>query len=39
MLKLFHKIAGTPCTGVSLERPEPCEGKLSRTVLRGMWAG
>src|SRR5436190_23945316 len=30
---------GTPRTGVSLERLEPCEGKLSRTVLRGVWAG
>ena len=27
--------AGTLLTGVSLERFEPCEGKLSRTVLRG----
>jgi len=25
--------------GMFLERPEPCEGKLSRTVLRGVWAG
>ena len=22
-----------------MERPEPYEGKLSRTVLRGVWAG
>jgi hypothetical protein len=26
-------------TGMFLERLEPCEGKLSRTVLRGAWAG
>ena len=32
-------IAGMPRTGASLERLEPCEGKLSRTVLRGVWAG
>jgi hypothetical protein len=25
--------------GLALERFEPCEGKLSRTVLRGAWAG
>ena len=25
-------------TGNFIERPEPCEGKLSRTVLRGAWA-
>jgi hypothetical protein len=35
MLTLFQPIAGTPRTGVSLERLEPCEGKLSRTVLGG----
>ena len=29
----------TALTGVSFERLEPCEGKLSRTVLRGVWAG
>ena len=39
MLTLIHEIAGTPRTGVSLERLEPCEGKLSRTVLRRVWAG
>src|SRR5439155_17900907 len=39
MLTLFQKSAGTPRTGVSLERLEPCEGKLSHTVLRGLWAG
>lgn len=39
MLMLIQKIAGTPRTGVSLERLEPCEGKLSRTVLRGVRAG
>ena len=32
-------IAGMPRTGASLERLEPCEGKLSRTVLRGARAG
>jgi len=39
MLTLFPTMAGTPRTGASLERLEPCEGKLSRTVLRGVWAG
>jgi len=39
MLTLIQPIAGMPRTGVSLERLEPCEGKLSRTVLRGVWAG
>jgi hypothetical protein len=38
MLTLIRAIAGTPRTGVSLERHEPFEGKLSRTVLRGVWA-
>ena len=36
---LIQKVAGMPRTGASLERLEPCEGKLSRTVLRGVWAG
>ena len=39
MLSLLPTIAGMPCAGASLERLEPCEGKLSRTVLRGAWAG
>ena len=39
MLTLIQPIAGMPRTGASLERLEPCEGKLSRTVLRGVWAG
>ena len=39
MLTLVQSIAGMPRTGASLERLEPCEGKLSRTVLRGAWAG
>ena len=39
MLMFIREIAGTPRTGVSLERLEPCEGKLSRTVLRGVRAG
>ena len=39
MLTLVQTIAGTPSEGASLERLEPCEGKLSRTVLRGVWAG
>jgi hypothetical protein len=39
MPTFIHTIAGTPRTGVFLERLEPCEGKLSRTVLRGAWAG
>jgi hypothetical protein len=38
-LTFNREIAGTPRTGVSLERLEPCEGKLSRTVLRGVRAG
>jgi hypothetical protein len=36
---LFQPIAGMPRTGASLERLEPCEAKVSRTVLRGVWAG
>ncbi len=36
---LIQPIAGMPRAGASLERLEPCEGKLSRTVLRGAWAG
>jgi hypothetical protein len=32
-------IAGSPRQRLILERLEPCEGKLSRTVLRGAWAG
>jgi hypothetical protein len=32
MLTLLPMIAGTPPTGAFLERLEPCEGKLSRTV-------
>ena len=39
MLTLIQPIAGMPRTGASSERLEPCEGKLSRTVLRGAWAG
>jgi hypothetical protein len=39
MLKLNQTIAGMPPTGTSLERPEPCEAKVSRTVLRGARAG
>jgi hypothetical protein len=39
MLMLFPTIAGMPRTGASLERLEPCEAKVSRTVLRGAWAG
>jgi len=39
MLTFNQAIAGASRTGASLERPEPCEGKLSRTVLRGVWAG
>ncbi len=35
----FTSSSGTLRTGMSLERLEPCEGKLSRTVLRGAWAG
>ena len=32
-------IAGTLRAGPTSERPEPCEGKLSGTVLMGAWAG
>jgi hypothetical protein len=39
MLLFIQKIAGEPREGAPLERLEPCEGKLSRTVLRGVWAG
>ena len=39
MLKLNHEIAGASLAGMPLERLEPCEGKLSRTVPRGVWAG
>jgi len=39
VLKFIQKIAGTSRAGASLERLEPCEGKLSRTVLRGAGAG
>jgi len=39
MLTFIQTIAGTPHAGASLERLEPCEGKLSRTVLRGVWTG
>ena len=35
MLTLLQQTAGMLRTGASLERLEPCEGKLSRTVLRG----
>ena len=35
MLTFVQTIAGMPRMGASLDRPEPCEGKLSRTVLRG----
>ena len=31
--------SGKSLTGEIFERLEPCEGKLSRTVLRGVWAG
>ena len=30
---------GSARKGLALDRFEPCEGKLSRTVLRGAWAG
>jgi len=39
MLTLIQPIAGVPRTGASLERLEPCEAKVSRTVLRGARAG
>jgi hypothetical protein len=39
MLPNRNLIAGSPRQRLILERLEPCEGKLSRTVLRGVWAG
>jgi len=30
---------GSARKGLAFDRFEPCEGKLSRTVLRGAWAG
>ena len=36
MLTFIQTIAGTPLAGASSERLGPCEGKLSRTVLRGV---
>ena len=35
MLVKTNRIAGSPWQRLILERLEPCEGKLSRTVLRG----
>ena len=35
----FLSSSGRPRRGASFVRHEPCEGKLSRTVLRGAWAG
>jgi hypothetical protein len=37
--KLTKLIAGSPRQRLILERLEPCEGKLSRTVLRGGLSG
>ena len=34
-----YRVAEYSGAGVFLERLEPCEGKLSRTVLRGAWTG
>jgi hypothetical protein len=39
MLLFIHEIAGVPREGAAFARLEPCEGKLSRTVLRRVWAG
>jgi len=36
MTPLFPSSRGTLTTEVSFARLEPCEGKLSRTVLRGV---
>jgi hypothetical protein len=41
-MQVMHQISsncGSARKGLALERFEPCEGKLSRTVLRGAWAG
>jgi hypothetical protein len=32
MLMLIHETAGTPRTGVSLERPEPCYDRVQRGI-------
>ena len=39
MLKIIQKIGGMSRTGMPLESLEPCEGKLSGAVLRGVRAG
>jgi hypothetical protein len=36
MDSISERIAGLALIGLVLERLEPCEGKLSRTVLRGV---
>jgi hypothetical protein len=38
-MQWFSSSSGWARTSPALDRPEPCEGKLSRTVLRGVWAG
>ena len=35
----FPSSRGSAWKGLALERFEPCEAKVSRTVLRGAWAG
>jgi hypothetical protein len=35
----FPSSRGSARKGLALERFEPCEAKVSRTVLRGAWAG
>ena len=39
MIRRVVSNCGSARKGLALERFEPCEGKLSRTVLRGAWAG
>jgi hypothetical protein len=39
MFTFIQQIAGASREGASVERPEPCEGKLSRTELKGVRSG
>ena len=35
----IHRAMKQPAVGMLLEGPEPCEAKVSLTVLTGSWAG
>jgi len=37
-MKYIYNVRASP-QEMPLQRPEPCEGKLSRTVLRGLGTG